>query len=355
MTKRILILGDKGKTLLIYGLLKRLSNEGFKVGYFKPLGKPKEKISSTKYLDTDARLIREALGLPEPPERINPIVVSRNILDMKGSVEVLKKAIIDNFNSICEGKDVVLIEGYHLPEAMSSIGLATPEIARILNAKPVLLVTARGEETIDEVADRVLLYKLFFEHWGSRLEGVILNGVPIYYYERVEDFVVPHLKELGLKVYGIIKERPKLLAPSVRDVVVALNAEVLENADKLDNVIEDIVIGAMTPMAALRWFRRAVNAAVITGGDRTDLIIAALETRPSTVILTGNLYPDIGVLIKAREVGVPLLLVPYDTYTTAVKLRELQMITTLDSLKSKEGEIVNMVDKEVEWRRLLEE
>lgn len=354
MVKSLFIFGERGKTILIYGLLKRLAQEGYRVGYFKPISKARYRLPSLKYVDPDVIAIKDALNLQEPLETISPITITRNIVELRNELDNVKKILVDSFNKIAEGKDFVVIESYPTPEALSSVGLSIPELAKMFNAKPVLLVNVKDRDIVDEIIDKVFLYKCFLEHLNTPLSGVILNNIPIYYIERVNDVLIPIIKNMGLEVYGAVSERPRLLAPTVRDIVEALNAEVLENKDKLNNIVEEIVVGAMAPSAALRWFRRAVNAAIVTGGDRTDLILAALETKPSTIILTGNLYPDIGVLIKAKEVGVPLLLVPYDTYTTVEKLREVQAIVTADSLKSKEKEILEVIDKEIEWKKLLE-
>jgi len=353
MAKSVLIFGEKGKTVLIYGLLKKLSLEGFKVGYFKPISKARYRIPSMKFVDPDVVAIKDALGLQEPIEILSPIVITRNTIELKNELDKIKKTIIDSYNSIAEGKDFVVIEGYPTPEILSSIGLSIAELAKLLNSKPILMINAKDRDIVDEIVDKIQLFKCFFEFHNYKLDGVIINNVPIYYIERVNDILVPTIKEIGLNIYGVIPEKPRLLAPTVRDIVELLNAEVLENKERLNNIVEDIVVGAMAPSAALRWFRRAVNAAIVTGGDRTDLIITALETKPSVVILTGNLYPDISVLIKAREVDVPILLTSYDTYTTVEKLREVQSIVTADSIKTKESYIIETVDKEIDWRKLL--
>jgi BioD-like phosphotransacetylase family protein len=353
MAKSVLIFGEKGKTVLIYGLLKKLSLEGFKVGYFKPISKARYRIPSMKFVDPDVVAIKDALGLQEPIEILSPIVITRNTIELKNELDKIKKTIIDSYNSIAEGKDFVVIEGYPTPEILSSIGLSIAELAKLLNSKPILMINAKDRDIVDEIVDKIQLFKCFFEFHNYKLDGVIINNVPIYYIERVNDILIPTIKEIGLNIYGVIPEKPRLLAPTVRDIVELLNAEVLENKERLNNIVEDIVVGAMAPSAALRWFRRAVNAAIVTGGDRTDLIITALETKPSVVILTGNLYPDISVLIKAREVDVPILLTSYDTYTTVEKLREVQSIVTADSIKTKESYIIETVDKEIDWRKLL--
>jgi len=348
------MIGERGKTVLIYGLLRKFSAEGLKVGYFKPVSKARYRLPSMVYVDPDVFTIKQALSLEEELEDMNPVIITRSILDLKNNVELLKEKIVEAYNKISSGKDVVLIESYPNLEVMSSIGFPIPHLAKMLNAKTVLVLNAKERDVIDEIMDKLVLYNCYFEYHGGKIDGVIINNIPIYHVERVEDIIVPEIEKSGFKVYGVIKEKVRLTAPTVNDIVEALNAEVLENKDRLDNIVEDILVGAMAPTAALRWFRRAVNAAIITGGDRTDLIITALETKPSVVILTGGLYPDINVLIKARETGTPILLVPYDTYTTIEKLREVQSIVTPSSLKAKEAEILETIEKEVKWKELLQ-
>ena len=355
LVKTIFLIGERGKTVLIYGLLRKFSSEGLRVGYFKPISKARYRLPSmTSYVDPDVITLKQALNLEDNLEDMNPITITRSILNFKNNVESLKKRIEEAYSRIASGKDVILAESYPNLEIMTSIGFSLPQLTKMLNAKTVFVLSIKERDVVDEVVDKLVLYNCYFEYHGAKIDGVIVNNVPIYYSERVEDVIVPEIGRLGFKVYGVIKERSRLTAPTVSDIVEALNAEILENRDKLNNIVEDILVGAMTPTAALRWLRRAVNAAIITGGDRADLIITALETKPSVIILTGGLYPDISVLVKARETGTPILLVPYDTYTTVEKLREVQFIVTPSSLKAKESEILEVIEREVMWKELLQ-
>ncbi|MEM2389091.1 MAG: phosphotransacetylase family protein [Ignisphaera sp.] len=351
--RAIYVVGERGKTILIYGLLRRFSLEGFKVAYFKPISMARMRVASGKYVDTDVIAIKDALNLENSIEHISPIVISRSYLELSERVDEVKNSILEGFKKVVEGKDIVIIEGYTPAEALTSINCNFVELAKLFGAKIVLVIDCRSRIVIDEIIDRTILYKCFIEKSGGELYGVILNTVPIVYTERVKSLIVPYLEKLGIKVLGVIEERPRLTALTVKDIVEALNAEVLEGKDRLNSMVEDILIGAMSPEAALRWFRRAVNAAIVTGGDRTDLIMQALETRPSVVILTGNLYPSIGVLVKARETGTPILLVPYDTFTTVERLKEMQGIITADSLKARDKDLITIIEKEIKWRELL--
>lgn len=103
---------------------------------------------------------------------------------------------------------------------------------------------------------------------------------------------------------------------------------------------------------ALRYFRRSVNKAVITGGDRTDLALAALETSTSVLVLTGNIYPSVNVLSRAREAQVPVILVPHDTYTT---VRMIESITgrIRPHDEKRIAAAKKVVEENVEWRKIL--
>ncbi len=82
-------------------------------------------------------------------------------------------------------------------------------------------------------------------------------------------------------------------------------------------LIEHLVVGAMSVEQALPRIRRIPGSkAIITGGDRVDIQLVALETATHCLILTGYLRPVPEVLRRAEEVGVPVLLVRGNTMET---------------------------------------
>jgi hypothetical protein len=66
----------------------------------------------------------------------------------------------------------------------------------------------------------------------------------------------------------------------------------------------------------LKYFRKGQNMAVITGGDRTDIQLAALETSTQCLILTGQVRPHPDVISRAEDLEIPILSVDLDTLTT---------------------------------------
>ncbi len=356
MVKSIYItgMGFCGKTVISYGLIKKFLNEGIKATYFKPISIARKRLPSGKYVDTDVIALKEALNLSEPIELLSPVIVSDRYLELKNKAKDIRTLIEDSFKKISEGKDVIVIESPGIPELLSAIDCSVPSLAKTFGSKVVFVINCKSSFFIDSIIDKILLYENYMEKYGYKIHGVIFNSVPIPYIERVREFIASSIEEIGIKSYGIITEKASLTAPTVKDIAEALGAEILEGHSGLNKIVEDVLIGAMSPESAMRWFRRAVNAAIVTGGDRTDLIMAALETKPSVVILTGNLYPSIRVLIKAREMGIPILLVPYDSYTTIVRLEEAQSIVTPDSLRAREKDILSVIEKEVMWKEIIE-
>ena len=118
-------------------------------------------------------------------------------------------------------------------------------------------------------------------------------------------------------------QRRAIAAPTVNEFLNVLGGELLTQQTNLNRLVENITVGTMTPESALSYLRRSSNKAVITGGDRIDMALTALETSTSVLILTGGLYPDLKVISRAEEKGVPVILVHYDTFSTVENLHSI--------------------------------
>jgi BioD-like phosphotransacetylase family protein len=157
---------------------------------------------------------------------------------------------------------------------------------------------------------------------GERLLGVVLNQVFQSQRDYVQQTVVPFLEQANIPVVSLIPRDPQIESPSVQDVIDQLDAEVISDGDR-ERLVESLSVGAMSAESALTFFRRKPNKAVITGGDRGDLQLAALETSTSCLILTGNMRPYTSILDRASQRQVPVLLTPHDTLSTVQQLEAL--------------------------------
>jgi hypothetical protein len=151
---------------------------------------------------------------------------------------------------------------------------------------------------------------------GEALTGILINRAPTQATAFITDIATPYLEKHGIPVFGVLPESRSLAALTVGELINVLDAEVLTKTGRQDALVENLTVGAMTPEAALRHFRKHTNQAVITGGDRTDIQLAALETSTTCLILTGNLRPSPLVVRQAEEFGVSILLVPTNTMET---------------------------------------
>ncbi len=341
--------GVPGKTIVIFGLMKLLSDRGYKVGYFKPVSRGLNKIAPNEWMDDDVLAIKDAMQLKEDHKLISPVVIRRRFLEMSEEKQALLDKIREAYDKISRDKDIVFIESYVAPYYLYSIGLSGDVIAKLLDSE-VLFVIKDGE---DNQVDEVIYWKEVFAKEGVKTLGVIFNVVPIHLMERVREFITSFLAQHGVTSFGTIPDKEEFMAPTLLDVSSVLDAEVLEGEDHLDNLVEEILVGAMGAEAALKWLRRAKKPVIITGGDRTELLLTLLEVRPSGIVLTGNLYPALKVLTKAREKKVPILLVPYDTFATVERLRNIHGRITSYSLKKKEKLIMDVMEEGVDIERFI--
>ncbi|MDY6796690.1 MAG: phosphotransacetylase family protein [Actinomycetota bacterium] len=303
--------GFSGLHSMCIGLGLHMKGDQINVGYIKPLGYRYHQ-EEGKITDEDVSFMRRSLDLADDLDDLCPVVLTPQLV-MEGLKDVpagLMDRIKEAFHRISEGKDVVLAQGAYTSRQGSFLGLSAYEIASSLDARVVLV------ERFDDacLADNVLSAK---DSFGPNLEGVIYNIIPSARESFLEEFLEPRLEKEGVPVLGKIPLDRTLRSINVGELARLLNGTVLCGEEYLDNMVEDIVVGAMGHEHALSIFRKKRNICVVTGGDRSDIMLAAMEARARCLLLTGNLHPPGIILGKAEEIGIPVILVSGDTFTTA--------------------------------------
>ena len=344
--------GYSGKTALSLGLFGKFHEMGLNVGYFKPVGQGRNMVEG-KLRDHDVILMKEVYGLTESLDEICPVVLGRRYLDqVSGKCQESRDKIMNAYESVKEDKDVLIIESSTRPEYLTCCGLDVPSLAKEFDAK--IIFSVKGNN--DDIAERAILYRDYACWKGAEMLGVILNFVPYQQLERMRGVVSSVLTGCGLEVLGVIPDHRELTQPTVQDLVEVLEADVISGKENLENQVEGFLVGAMSPESAMSWFRRSLGGALITGGDRTDLILTALETKPSAIILTGNIYPSVQVLSSAEDKKIPILLVPTDTYTAVTRLDLLEGRTVPTPTSAKKIQLTRQIVGEyVDWKKILDE
>ena len=305
-----------GKSAVVLGLARQLARQGVSVRFGKPLAtsldSPADAASQAPLLDADVRFIGATLGLPEAN-----LIPSLHVLDPLTAERQLLQGDLDPGSGFEQLRQQLAAasDGLTLLEAAGSLhegllyGLSLAQLARGLGAS-VLLV----HPWIDSCSiDPLLAAKA---ELGEHLAGVVLNAVKPGLVAQLSAEVVPALERLGLPVLGVMPQSPLLRSVTVEELALRLGAQVLCCPERLDLLVETLSIGAMNVNSAMEFFRRRRNMAVVTGADRTDIQLAALEASTQCLILTGAGDPLPQLLNRAEELEVPLLKVEHDTLTT---------------------------------------
>ena len=338
-----------GKTATCLALGKRFQADGLKIGYMKPLSLQPWRTTGPDgnaiIVDEDAAFVKEVLSLETPLWDLSPVVVTSEFLvehlkqfNQGLKPEDLMQKVKQAFNKVSQGVDLLLLEGGGSLREGYVVGLPTPEVVSALKGQVLVVVKYREEVRL---LDDVLTAST---RMGNALAGVILNRVPAEAEEFTQKLAVPFIEKKGIPVFGVLPEVRSLSALTVSELIKVLDAEVLTKFLRPQALIENMTVGAMTADAALSRFRRYSNKAVITGGDRTDIQLAALETSTTCLILTGILRPSPLVVKQAEEFGVSILL---------VRLNTMETIEAIDRVfgRARMGETV----KVKQYQTLLEE
>ncbi|ELZ26629.1 protein with phosphotransacetylase biod-like n-terminal domain [Halogeometricum pallidum JCM 14848] len=308
-----------GKTAITLALGKLAQERGNAVGYMKPKG-TRLQSNVGKTLDEDPMLAREILGLDAEMHQMEPIVYSPTFVDgaIRGreNGDELGEIVEENFEQLAESKDLMLVEGGGVWSTGGIVDMTDVDVAERLDAGVLLVADYRKPSDLDDLL-------VAAEQFGDRLAGVLFNGVTDAVFDELEQEVVPFLEGRGVPVLGVVPREQELAGVTVADLADELGADVVTRGDE-EEYVERFLVGAMGGDSALRYFRRTKDAAVITGGDRSEIITAALEAPGvKTIILTGGHRPSSAVLGKAEEKGVPVMLVNGDTLSVVDRAEDV--------------------------------
>lgn len=336
-----------GKSAIVVGLAHQLQAKGIDIAYGKPIGTYLSHADQT-VSDEDVLFMARTLNLP--PERLLPMLlpldeatISRRI---RGEDQTNYPQQLQRYFDAAAG-DLVLLEGAGTLEEGKLFDLALPQLAAQLDAAVVLVTRFHSALIVDNLLAAQ-------QQLGNRLLGVVINDVLPEQQEQIVAEVQPFLTRHQIEVLGTLPRNDLLRSVSVGELVRQLKAEVLCRPDRMDLMVESLKIGAMNVNSALEYFRKARNMAVVTGGDRADIQLAALETSTQCLILTGHMPPSAAILSRAEDLEIPILSVDLDTLTTVeiidrafgqVRLQEPVKIQAVYQMMAKHMDVDRLLSK----------
>jgi BioD-like phosphotransacetylase family protein len=303
-----------GKSAICLAVAMALREEGLAVSYFKPVGASLMSFGDG-YIDEDAYVAWGALAIDAPWEYASPVLLTDAMREMplSGPPEGLDAKITEALDQISRDQDLVVMEGLGRLFDGYALGLSAVQVASLTDSSVMVVIGYTPDFDLDSMLHARQLF-------GDRLIGITINGAPDRLVESIRDRLTPFMERNGLVLLGVAPRDRVLRSITVGNLAEELGGEVLCGGDCLDELVETFSLGAMTGEAAFRFFQRKANKAVITGGDRSDVIMAALRTSTKAIVLTGNLRPAVKVLSAAADQGVPIILVKEDTLTVTEKV-----------------------------------
>ncbi len=323
-TKYLLVASTEacsGKSATILGIADRLQEKGIKIAYTQLV--VTEHVSNiggatvseqhqdpdTVNIANDTQLMASALSLPA--DRVGAPLLG---LDAARSIDRLTGIDCQDYSQLLQAGvrlpgDLTILEGGSNLHEGSLFGLATAQVAQTLDAGVLIVNRYHPLSSIDLLLSAQ-------QQLGDKLLGCIINDIPRDRVESVQTTLAPYLERMGIPVLGVVHRNGLLRSVTVKQLVEQLDAEILCRPDRTDLMVESLSIGAMNVNSALEYFRRGNNMAVVTGGDRADIQLAALETSTQCLILTGHLPPQPFIVSRAEDLEIPILSVDLDTLTT---------------------------------------
>jgi len=297
--------------------------------------------------DYDAALITGVFCLEGNPEEMT-LGFEHAKLKYMYDADAMKDKLREMASLAGEGKELLFVEAGESLAYGASVNLDAMSLASFLHAR--LVIVACGSEST--IVDDLAFVKRYVDISGVDLAGVIVNKV-----RNIEDYRSTHLDDvtaLGINVLGVVPFDAELTKLSVGHLAERLLAKVVAGEEGLSRKVSSIMVGAMSTNAALQnpLFKKE-HKLVITGGDRSDLILAAIESSTSGIILTNNILPSANIISRAAERNIPLLLVPFDTYQTASQIESIDPLLVKDDTRKMEV-LAQLVKEHVSISSLLQ-
>ena len=342
---RIMIASSRegaGKTSIIVGIAD-VANK--KIGYMKPFG-DRLTYRKKRLWDYDSALMTKIFFLEENPEDMSLGFNHSKIMFMYNE-QAIQEKLHEMALKTGSKKDILIIEaGMDLTYGIS-VFLDPMAVARTLGTG-LIVVLAGNEGT---VLDDLSLIKRSVKEVKADFKGVIINKVP-----DVQDFKDTYgdtMDRMGIPVLGIVPFEEELTYFNMQFLAEKMFAKIVAGENGLRNIVHHVFVGAMSAEAALKTplFRKPKKL-IITSGDREDMILAAIESDTSGVILTNNILPKSHLIAKATLKKIPLLVVPYDTIHASRELDKLEPLLTNQDVRKRDL-LADLVKRYVDVEKII--
>ncbi|WP_394747700.1 phosphate acetyltransferase [Spongiimicrobium salis] len=357
MTKALYIAtleSHSGKSLVVLGLMQLLLGKIGKIGYFRPV------IDDLKNdeIDNHIHTVLSHFSLDLNAEDAYALTQSQ-VVDMfnDGRQGDILDIIIAKYKTLEEQFDFILVEGSDFSSDGSIIEFdLNIDIVKNLGIPVVLIDNAKGK-TLDEFCGNLESAVNTYIQKDIEVLGVVANKVRPENRTVVLERLVEELQE---KTLAFTVPRVKQLShPTLKEILDALDGKVLFGKENLDNQTGSFGVGAMQLHHYLTYLRD--NSLVITPGDRSDIILGALQANLSEnypnisgIVLTGGLVPEASILklLEGFETHVPIISVQQGTFDATNSVGNIKSKIYAES-KQKIATSISLFNKYIDGESLL--
>lgn len=232
--------------------------------------------------------------------------------------------IVERYHAMADQCDAVVIVGSDYTDVTSPAELSVNARIAVNLGAPVLLVVRAKGRSADDVAHVVEVCLAELAEQRAHPVAVVANRCEPAQLQAIQERLSKTPAGSTPRAY-VLPDEPLLVAPTVADLQRAVNGRLLSGDPALmGREVMGVVVAGMIAEHVLE--RLSDSAAVITPGDRSDVVLAvasahAAEGFPSLscIILNGGfqLHPTIAALVAGLRLRLPLIATELGTFDTA--------------------------------------
>ncbi len=336
VTKRVFVAATRmndGKTTTCLGLYGALQALFPRVGFIKPVGQRFVEVQGKK-IDEDSVLLDSIFQVRVPIESMSPVAIDstftrRFLEEPEALLPTLEDKICRAFDRVSWEKDFTIIEGTGHAGVGSVFELSNARVAKLLNAK-VLLVSPGG---IGRPVDELALNKALFDQHGVEVVGAILNKVEPDKMDMIHNYAGRGLARLGIPLLGVLPIQPTLSAPNLAQIAEEIGGKWLNGRrGGAKQRVQRVVVGAMSAKGIVDYLQP--GTLIITPGDRDDILLAALASAKISggatiagLIVSNDIKPHPKLAELLSMTDIPVIATKEESYGVTSRINHMSVKT----------------------------
>lgn len=346
-----------GKTTSTLGLAAGFKKANINTGYCKPVGQRHIELKGS-VVDKDAVLFADLLKLDIEPSIHSPVIIGKGattkFLNNPEKYD-LKALIREASEKLSATHDAIIYEGTGHPGVGSVGNVSNADVAKLLDARVVMVV----EGGIGNTIDRLNMSMGLFREANVPIIGVIINKVIPDKMDIVREYVGKWLDKKNLNLLGVVPYDNTLGYPLLWTISNSINGTFEHFSERGFNKVENILPGSIVDPAILE--KSSDNLLVVSSrvlGKAIDTVkevseALGIEKTPlSGIIVTGegNIAKKCQAYIE--EFNIPVVRTMLDTFGVVIKISKLE-VKIIRKTPWKISKAIELINENVDIKEMM--